>query len=583
MGRPPARRPARHGRRHPARHARTVAARRRPASRRSGSRRRLPTTWPSSCMGGRGGSCSGVLWLHLDAERHALTAVVVAPRVSGFSPTDGYAPVAAIAGSAGPSAAAAALGGALGVSMDAWIALDRKALDLAVEPMFPMSEVRAARTRYREARAAWRGRGGDRARLGDAVREPARRPPAGRVRGARRGRLLELRARVRVRAQRPDASRARRRWPRRSRRSTATWSRSAPRRSSSSAVAAGRCGTRTRAAWSRCTSPWCWGCAPPGDRAAGHASARGPRASSSIAPAVASRAPPATRPRSRRRLAVSAGAPVEVTLVSGADDRLAFRAARELDRRPALAALVAPARPGDSRRRRRHQGLRDAAQAPSGGGRLRARCSPRRASPRDRRREGAGGGGRRRPAAGLLAAGRRDGATRRRRAPSARGGRARQRPDARAGVLAGDARAGAQLDPPRLRVRRRAPHGRRRRERVGHGRRRAPAAAAPVGLHGGAPAGRRRRLGAGGTGRGHRLPAGVAGGRRWPSPAIWGCRQEVSPRLATCRARSGRDDRSTEHAERRRRPTRKGWSAVGANACRGPVRPDCDAAARRRR
>ena len=112
-------------------------------------------------MGGRGGSCSGVVWLHLDTERHALTAVVVAPRISGFSPTDGYAPVAAIAGSAGPSAAAAALGGALGVSMDAWIALDRKALDLAVEPMFPMSEVRAARTRYREARAAWRGRGGD--------------------------------------------------------------------------------------------------------------------------------------------------------------------------------------------------------------------------------------------------------------------------------------------------------------------------------------------------------------------------------------------------------------------------------------
>ncbi len=111
-------------------------------------------------MGGRSGSCSGVIWLHLDSERHALAAVVVAPRISGFSPTDGYAPVAAIAGSAGPSAAAEALGGALGVSMDAWIALDRKALDLAVEPMFPMSEVRAARSRYREARAAWRGRGG---------------------------------------------------------------------------------------------------------------------------------------------------------------------------------------------------------------------------------------------------------------------------------------------------------------------------------------------------------------------------------------------------------------------------------------
>ena len=61
-------------------------------------------------MGGRGGACSGVLWLHLDAERNSLAAIVVAPRVSGFSPTDGYAPVAAIADGAGPSAAAAGAG-----------------------------------------------------------------------------------------------------------------------------------------------------------------------------------------------------------------------------------------------------------------------------------------------------------------------------------------------------------------------------------------------------------------------------------------------------------------------------------------
>ncbi len=112
-------------------------------------------------MGGRGGACTGVLWLHVDAARNALAAVVVAPRVSGFSPTDGYAPIAAIADSAGPGAAAQALGGALGVSMDAWVALDRAASDLAIQAMFPASEPRTARTRYREARSAWRGRGGD--------------------------------------------------------------------------------------------------------------------------------------------------------------------------------------------------------------------------------------------------------------------------------------------------------------------------------------------------------------------------------------------------------------------------------------
>ena len=48
----------------------------------------------------------------------------------------------------------------------------------------------------------------------------------------------------------------------------------------------------------------------------------------------------------RAALAVSAGAPVQVSAVWGADTRLAFRAARELDRRPALAVLVAPAGEG---------------------------------------------------------------------------------------------------------------------------------------------------------------------------------------------------------------------------------------------
>ena len=44
--------------------------------------------------------------------------------------------------------------------MDAWVALDRAATDLAVQAMVPVNDVKAARTRYRAARAAWRGRGG---------------------------------------------------------------------------------------------------------------------------------------------------------------------------------------------------------------------------------------------------------------------------------------------------------------------------------------------------------------------------------------------------------------------------------------
>ena len=105
--------------------------------------------------GGPGGSCSGVVWLHLNAAESALTAVVVAPRVSGFAPADGYAPLAAVVDGAGASTASAALGRALGVSMDAWVTLDRQALEMAVGSMFPVTEVRVARMRYRRARAAW--------------------------------------------------------------------------------------------------------------------------------------------------------------------------------------------------------------------------------------------------------------------------------------------------------------------------------------------------------------------------------------------------------------------------------------------
>jgi hypothetical protein len=45
----------------------------------------------------------------------------------------------------------------------------------------------------------------------------------------------------------------------------------------------------------------------------------------------------------RSSLAGSAGAPMQVSVIWGTDSRLAFRAARELDRQPALAVLVAPA------------------------------------------------------------------------------------------------------------------------------------------------------------------------------------------------------------------------------------------------
>ncbi len=294
-------------------------------------------------MGGRGGTCSGVVWLHLDLERHALTAVVVAPLVSGFSPEDGYAPVADIADSAGPGAAASALGGALGVSMDAWVALDRRASDLAIQAMFPMSDLRPARAGYREARSAWRGKGGEeRAWVTQYESLRVALPQVsfedlgvvafsnyvlgfGFVRSD-----LTLQDATSLAEALKETDRA------------LVEARAAP-------VVVERC--RGGKVWHADAShvqpliqSLALGMEPPkSDRLV----TQRERAARVLVVAPLGRLSAARYAAEvRRRLAVSAGAPVEVTLVSGTDDRLAFRTARELDRRAALAVLVAPARPG---------------------------------------------------------------------------------------------------------------------------------------------------------------------------------------------------------------------------------------------
>ncbi len=294
-------------------------------------------------MAGRASSCSGVLWMHVDAERHALTAVVVAPAVSGFSPTDGFAPISAIADSAGPGTAAAALGGALGVSMDAWVALDRAATDLAVQAMVPMNDVKAARIRYRAARAAWRGRGSLRSTwttqyetlrvalpqvqfqdlgvvafanyvlgfgfvrsdltlqgvtsLGEALRDANR-------------------SRVEVRAAPVIVERSR---------GAEVWQVDA------SAI---------EPLWRSLAT----GIVPPeNDR---FVTVRERVARVLVVAPFARRSAQRYAAQVSAALEASAAAPVRVTAVWGVDMRLAFRAARELDRRPALAVLVAPAGEG---------------------------------------------------------------------------------------------------------------------------------------------------------------------------------------------------------------------------------------------
>jgi hypothetical protein len=294
-------------------------------------------------MAGKASTCSGVVWLHVDAERHGITAVVVAPSVSGFSPTDGFAPVAAIADSAGPGTAAAALGGALGVSMDAWVALDRAATDLAVQAMVPMNDVKAARTRYRAARTAWRGRGDVRSTWPTQYETLRVALPqvqfqdlgvvafANYVLGfgfVRSDLTLQgvtslgeaLRdvdpARVEVRAAPVIVERSR---------GAEVW------RVDASAV--------DPLARSLATSI----VPPESDRLV---TTRRRAARVLVVAPFARRAAQRYTAQVRAALAASAGAPVEVSAVWGADARLAFRAARELDKRPALAVLVAPAGEG---------------------------------------------------------------------------------------------------------------------------------------------------------------------------------------------------------------------------------------------
>ncbi len=419
-------------------------------------------------MGGRGGACSGVLWLHLDAERNALAAVVVAPRVSGFSPTDGYAPVAAIADSAGPSAAAAALGGALGVSMDAWVALDRKASDLAIQAMFPMNEPRAARTRYREARAAWRGRGGDATAW--ATQYASLRVALPQVPFDELGVVafsnyvlgfgfvrsdLTLQGATSLAEALRDVDPGR------------VEVRAAP-----VVVERSRGGEVWHADASRVEplrQSLAMGMRPP---ETGRLVTTRVRAARVLVVAPLSRARAARyADEVRRRLARSAGG-ADRGDAGGRRRRPAGVPRRARARPPAGARRAGRAGRLQRRRRRRgHQGVRDAAESPAGGGRLRAAARGQQPA-RVRATALAAAAGDGRLPVSWLPAGRRERRRRRQRTPGARGRRAGQRPDARPRVLAGHARAGPQFHAPRLRVRRRPTHRRRRRRRVGRRRRR---------------------------------------------------------------------------------------------------------------
>jgi len=295
-------------------------------------------------LGGDRDSCSGIVWLHVDAEESSLTAVVVARRVVGFVPGAGYAPLSDVVDAAGPGAAAVALGEALDVEMDAWVTLDRQALAQAVEPMFPMDDVRAARGRYRLARSAWRGKGGvERSWVTqyETLREALPAVAFERLNVVAFSNYVLGFGFVKSDLSLRDAT------------SLADTLREIdPGRVDvrAAAVVAERCraGERWHVDSSSLESlrrSLAFGLVPPD---AGPRIARRERAARIlvVAPMPAAQAAAYTA-EVRRSLLRFAGAPVAVGAVAGVSDSLAFRAARALDRRPSLAVLVAPPDAGD--------------------------------------------------------------------------------------------------------------------------------------------------------------------------------------------------------------------------------------------
>ena len=118
-----------------------------------------PTDVAVFALGAADGTCTAILWLHVDQVRPALTAVVLAPETEGFVPGAGFTPLRRVVDEVGPGVAATALGQALGVTMDAWIALDSQALQLALAPRSLAGEARGPLLQYERAQAAWEGRG----------------------------------------------------------------------------------------------------------------------------------------------------------------------------------------------------------------------------------------------------------------------------------------------------------------------------------------------------------------------------------------------------------------------------------------
>lgn len=119
-----------------------------------------PTDVAVYALTGPRGACEAVVWVHVDHAVPTVAGLVVAPQTQGFLAGAGFLPLTAMVDVAGPQAATAALGHAVGVHMDAWMTLDDEALRMALSASEPAGSGSARVVQYPGGEAAWDGSAG---------------------------------------------------------------------------------------------------------------------------------------------------------------------------------------------------------------------------------------------------------------------------------------------------------------------------------------------------------------------------------------------------------------------------------------
>jgi hypothetical protein len=106
-----------------------------------------------------GDDCTAVVWLHVEHEQPALTAVVVPVQLMVAVPGGGFDQLCRVVRLFGPEVAAGALGEALEVPLSGWVSLTMTGLKAAVPTMFPSGDSLRERRLRKAAIEAWDGGG----------------------------------------------------------------------------------------------------------------------------------------------------------------------------------------------------------------------------------------------------------------------------------------------------------------------------------------------------------------------------------------------------------------------------------------